>query len=288
MKYVPRPVEEEADNQNENVSKDSGFSYGARVIFNVILAGLAIYLVLGLIVDFAVPYIPASWEDAIAEPIMAEIASEKKSAGGYSVEEIQRLLDSLAGLIKDNQRKFRVSVYAEEEVNALALPGGYIVVYSKLLDQVESENELAMILAHELGHFVARDHLRGLGRSFLFFAVSTIFLGGDNASTRMLMNSSGILQNNYSRTQEYAADSFALGLLVKKYGHAGGAVDFFKRLAVKETLPNLMHYMSTHPASEKRVRAINDIIAAGGIKSAEVRPVFWRTKPVEAEKTGQD
>ncbi len=137
-----------------------------------------------------------------------------------------------------------------------------------------------MILAHELGHFAARDHLRGLGRSFLFFIVSSALLGGDSSSSKAFMNSSGILQNNYSRVQEYAADRFALEILVKKYGHAGGAVDFFKRLAAEETLPQLVHYLSTHPASEKRIAALNKISAEKQFQQKDVLPVFW----INAEK----
>ena len=46
-------------------------------------------------------------------------------------------------------------------MNAVALPGGNIVVFAGLLKEIKSENELAMILGHELGHFAHRDHLRG-------------------------------------------------------------------------------------------------------------------------------
>ncbi len=279
MKFVPTPVE---DDSNDNVSPYSSFSAGLRVIFQVVLIIFGIYLALGLMVDFAVPHIPPAWEDALAEPIMGEIAASRQVAGAYKLEEIQKLLDSLAALIDESGRKFKVGVFVDKEINALALPGGHIVVYSELLDQVSSENELAMVLAHELGHFKTRDHLRGLGRSFLFFIAANLFLG-DSSATKALMNSSGILQNNYSRNQEYAADAFALQLLVKKYGHASGATDFFRRLAAKETLPGLVHYLSTHPASEKRIVALENQIAAENFKTGEVKPVFWR-KAVLAEE----
>jgi Zn-dependent protease with chaperone function len=272
MKYVPTPIE---DDENENVSPYSSFSAGLRVIFQVVLLIFGAYIALGLMVDFAVPYIPPAWEDSLAGPIMKEVTSSHKRAGFYKVEEIQKLLDSLASLIDKSGRKFKVGVFENKEINALALPGGHIVVYSELLNQVASENELAMVLAHELGHFKNRDHLRGLGRSFLFFIVANLFLG-DSSATKALMNSSGILQNNYSRNQEYAADAFALQLLVKKYGHAGGATEFFKRLAAKETLPGLVHYLSTHPASEKRIAELEKLIAENGFAVEEIKPVTWR------------
>ncbi len=270
MKYVARYVEE-----NENVTESAGFSYGMRIIFRVVLLFLAVYLALGLIVDFAVPYIPPAWEDSLAAPIMNEVHAGSQRSEKFQTERIQNLLDSLAAIMDGPRRSFHVSVIEKNETNALALPGGHIVIYSQLLEQVTSENELAMILAHELGHFAARDHLRGLGRSFLFFIVANFAFGGQGDSVRQFMNSSGILQNNYSRQQEFAADRYALAMLVKKYGHAGGAVDFFKRLAEKETLPQLVHYLSTHPASEKRVAELNRLIAEQGYKIDQTLPVFW-------------
>ncbi|PKL41605.1 MAG: peptidase M48 [Candidatus Riflebacteria bacterium HGW-Riflebacteria-1] len=270
MKYVAKYVEE-----NENISEPAEFSYAMRVIFRVVLVAFALYLALGIIVDVAVPYIPPAWEDSLAAPIMREVYASGQKSQKFDVVKIQQLLDSLAGLMEGVRRKFYITVIEKDETNALALPGGHIVVYSQLLEKVASENELAMILAHELGHFAARDHLRGLGRSFLFFIVANFALGGQGDSVRQFMNSSGILQNNYSRQQEFAADKYALEMLVKKYGHAGGATDFFKRLAEKEKLPQLVHYLSTHPASDRRVSALNQIVTDNSYAVYNTEPVNW-------------
>lgn len=274
MKYVARYVEE-----NENTSESAEFSYGMRIIFRVVLLFCAIYLALGVIVDFAVPYIPPAWEDSLAGPIMNEIYAATPRSQKFQLARMQQLIDSLAGHMEGSERKFYISVIEKNETNALALPGGHIVVYSQLLEQISSENELAMILAHELGHFAARDHLRGLGRSFLFFIVANFALGGQSESVKQLMNSSGILQNNYSRQQEFAADKYALNLLAKKYGHVGGATDFFKRLAEKESLPQLVQYLSTHPASQARVKALERQISENAYAVRQTSPAFW----VEAE-----
>lgn len=271
MKFVPKLIDEE-----DNYSKDSEWWGGIRVFVRIILVVLAVYMFLGIIVDFVVPYIPVTWENALSEPIMAEFGDLGSGSGKFEVKKIQTLLDSLVSQMdKKNQRPFKIFVVEKKETNALALPGGNIVLYSGLLQEIGSENELAMILAHELGHFANRDHLRGLGRSFLFFIVSTAILGGNNSAAQSFMNSSGILTNTYSRVQESNADKFALAILVKKFGHAGGAIDFFKRLASKETLPELTHYLSTHPASFKRIESLGKIIAEKKYKIDQTEPVFW-------------
>ncbi|GAB4280270.1 MAG: hypothetical protein Kow0029_24720 [Candidatus Rifleibacteriota bacterium] len=271
MKYVPKLVDEE-----DNYSKDSDWWSAIRIFLRIILVALAIYMVLGLIVDFFVPFIPISWENALSNPILAGVCDMGARSKKYDVKRIQNLLNSLSSLMDTkNQRPYRVLVVEKKEANALALPGGNIVLFSGLLDEIKSENELAMILAHELGHFANRDHLRGLGRSFLFFVISAALLGGNNSAAKSFMQSSGVLTNTYSRNQESNADKFALALLVKKYGHAGGAIDFFKRLATKETLPELTHYLSTHPASKHRIKALQEIIAENKYKIRETRPIFW-------------
>lgn len=271
MKFVAKIIDEE-----NNYTHGSDWWNGVGVFVRIILVVIAVYMFLGILVDFAVPYIPISWENSLADPIMAEVSRGSKAPAGFNQIKIQELLDSLSSLMpKEQQRKFNVLVVEKKETNALALPGGNIVIFTELLKEIKSENELAMILAHELGHFANRDHLRGLGRSFLFFIVSTVILGGDNSAVRSLMNSSGILNNNYSRIQENAADRFALELLVKKYGHAGGAIDFFKRLAEKEKLPELVHYLSTHPSSQRRIETLNEIIGEKSYSLSATLPVFW-------------
>jgi predicted Zn-dependent protease len=277
MKYVAKIVDEE-----DNYSQDSEWWYGIRIFVRLILVVLAVYMFLGIVVDFFVPFIPVSWEDSLSGPIMAEVKKSQQPSEKYSGQKIQQLLDKIAkNLDKEHKRNFTVLVVAKKETNALALPGGNIVLYTQLLGEIESENELAMILAHELGHFAHRDHLRGLGRSFLFFMVSTVFLGNSNSAVRSLMNSSGILTNTYSRSQERKADEFALQLLVKTYGHAGGALDFFKKLQGKEQLPELAHYLSTHPAAKYRIKTLNNLIKSQGYKVAETLPVFWRKAEVQ-------
>jgi predicted Zn-dependent protease len=277
MKYVPKLIDEE-----NNYSKGSDWWYGVRIFVKLMLALFAVYIFLGIIVDFVVPYIPISWENYLAGPIMAEAISKSSASKKYNLTEIQNLLEKLAAKLDDKyKRKFRVMVIEEKEANALALPGGNIVLYSKLLDEAGSENELAMILAHELGHFAHRDHLRGLGRSFLFFIVSTAILGGSNPAAKSFLNSSGVLTNTYSRSQEFRADRFALDLLVKTYGHAGGSIDFFNRLQKKETFAELTQYLSTHPASKYRIKAIQSIIDAKGYKLEDTLPVSWLKAEVQ-------
>ncbi len=121
---------------------------------------------------------------------------------------------------------FTIYLSDSDDVNAIALPGGRIVVFKGLLDQVESENELAMVLAHELGHFAHRDHMRGLGRGLGLAVATALLLGENNSASGLISKAVLTFQVKYSQSQESAADQFGVDLLTARYGHAGGAPAF--------------------------------------------------------------
>ena len=92
-------------------------------------------------------------------------------------------------------------------MNALALPGDRIVIFSGLVNRVKSENELMMVLGHELGHFAHRDRLRSLGQELLL-PIAIASLLGDNSwlysSAAAIISATS--QAQYSQFQEIQAD----------------------------------------------------------------------------------
>jgi len=121
------------------------------------------------------------------------------------------------------------------------------------------------VLAHELGHFRNRDHLRGLGRgvAVALLMAATSAAGGGEAS-RLVAITADLSQRSYGRDKEADADAFALGLLFAEYGHVAGASDFFQRLPdpTSELGKRIESYLSTHPIDETRVQALEEIARA--------------------------
>ena len=178
----------------------------------------------------------------------------------------------------DGWYEFRVGVIEDAEPNALALPGGTIVVTRGLLDQVESENELAFVLGHEIGHFRNRDQLRQLGRSFALGLLLTAVAGEDGG-----MLSSNVVEvtaRRFSRQQEEAADLFALELLEAEYGNVADATRFFERLEKNDVrMGRVVGYFSTHPLSADRVEHLRAAAAAHGWPTTgETRPLDLRPR----------
>jgi Zn-dependent protease with chaperone function len=128
----------------------------------------------------------------------------------------------------DNPYVYEIAIWDESEANAVALPGGVIAVTRGLLDSVESENELAFVLGHELGHFHNRDHLRGLGRGAVFSLLLVVVgLGGGGSAVQLASLAGQLAQREADRDREIEADHFGLALLAAEYGHVSGAEIFF-------------------------------------------------------------
>ncbi len=189
--------------------------------------------------------------------------------------EIQLLVDRLARHWPDSPYTFRVEIDDSETANAMALPGGLIIVTRGLLDRVESENELAFVLGHELGHFKNRDHLRALGRGIvlaMFFAVVT-----DSDVAGIGIKATDITIRGFSRRQETNADEFGLAVVNSEYGHVDEAWRLFERWEVEnDSVINLVTYLSTHPESGDRIIDMKrQAEAEGWLLTGDVTPLNW-------------
>lgn len=240
-------------------------------IFAVII--IAIVWGIWLLIDNVVWLIPQSVErriGALVKPVYEELALPSPQQ-----EELNQLLGQLeAKLPPENRegRDYQVLYLPQETVNAIALPGDAIVIYQGLLTQMQSENELMMILGHELGHFANRDHLRSLSRGLLLQgAIGTIL--GDPSIWRSILATAiaNISQAQYSQTQEIQADAFGLKLLAAHYGHVAGATDFFARLAQQSGSD--LAFLSTHPDPDRRVAKLQRLIQAQQYPIRKTRPL---------------
>ncbi|MBW2494022.1 MAG: M48 family metallopeptidase, partial [Deltaproteobacteria bacterium] len=155
---------------------------------------------------------------------------------------------------------FEIAIWDTPEANAVALPGGVIALTRGLLENVESENELAFALGHELGHFRNRDHLRGLGRGVAFsLLLVAVGIGGGGSAVEIASLAGRFAQRGFDREQEIEADRFGLALLAAEYGHVSGAEAFFEHLPEPGGLDaGLAGYFSTHPLHVDRIRALRE------------------------------
>jgi predicted Zn-dependent protease len=238
---------------NPNISSTPPLKEFAVVGLVVAVLLLSLYWALGFAVGWAAVRIPdpveARWGDLLASTMIPPSSARWEP----TEHELQELVDAMGASLPPRNFPYRVHVIDADVVNAVALPGGHIAVYAGLLREVASENELAMILGHELGHMTHRHHLRAMGRRLVLAFLVQAVLGGD-AAARMVAGGLEIADHKFSRDQELQADALGLDLLVSVYGHAGGAVDFFARHAGEG--PQALALLSTHPLSERRIERL--------------------------------
>jgi predicted Zn-dependent protease len=268
LKYTPKHFEE-----NVNVEKTSPLREFLLLLFGVAGALIVLYVALGMAAGVIATRLPEATEE-----ILFGFFDEKylisESKPNASQVELQKLLDRLTAIMREKRYdKHNAILICGDEVNAAALPGGNIIVYDGLLKQAESENEIAMILAHELGHFSNRDHLRGLGRLLALFALSAIVTGPSSSATDYFGAMAAGAETRFSQKQEYAADDYGFELATKLYGGSAGTSDFFDRLSSKDSKNPFFLYFRTHPASKMRADRIKKRIIDEKIPQLEKTPV---------------
>jgi len=171
----------------------------------------------------------------------------------------------------DESLQLNVRVIEGGPINAFAMLGGNLFIFEDLIASLDSENSLAMILAHEIAHAHNRDPLLGAGRGILLqLSVSTISGGGIDPDTVNV--GSDLMLNTYSRAQESAADRLALTALHNRYQHVGGATGLFQLLNVAGDTPDTVEILSTHPNIEHRIQDIEKMARDNEWRSGETRP----------------
>lgn len=270
MKFTPR-----YPHDNVNVSRSHPLTELVWMVGSLVVIIGTLFFLLGLATDYTAEHIPDSVEKWLGKQALAAFSPQQDP---QLTNLLTALTESLPATTPLNQEHITVLRDDREDVNAVALPGGVIIVYAGLLREVESENELMMVLAHELGHFAHRDHLRGLGRGLALTVASALLLGKDSAASDVLAKSLLSFQSSYSRQQESAADNFALNLLAAHYGHCGGATDFFARVA-QTSGRKLTYIMASHPHPQDRIDRLNRQIGDMQCRSGQVAPISLNTLP---------
>ncbi len=176
--------------------------------------------------------------------------------------------------------EYSFKVVDSPEVNAFALPGGFIYVNRGLIETADSEDELAGVLGHEIAHVVARHGAEQAMRAGLVQAGIGALggllgqRGGTGASmTKMAaqMVATGVFLK-FSRDAERQADQLGARMLLDANIRPQGMVSFFEKLsAMQRTQPNaVLKFFSSHPSPDERARNVSTLVASRAVESSGV------------------
>ena len=192
-----------------------------RIVFWSIAAVVSLVLTVVYLVPLAAdrlaPFIPIPVERRLGEAVDSQVraffgAETCDAEPGRAA--LARLSDALTAAA-DLPMPVDIAVLPSETPNAFALPGGNVYVLGALLDKAEGPDELAGVLAHELGHVAGRDGLRKLlqtgGSSFLL----GLLFGDVTGGAAIVFAAQTLVDSAYSRQAETNADAFAAALMQK-------------------------------------------------------------------------
>lgn len=154
--------------------------------------------------------------------------------------------------------KWNVYIAGSPEVNAYALPGGFITFNSAFIQQAESSDEILGVLAHEAAHVTQRHSVQSLaGGMSANILLSVLFLGSSNVLSGLIYAADGLHSLKYSRGHESEADRYGVHYLQQAGLSTDGMYAFFSRKRPDAAeLNGSLNYLSTHPMDEQRLRLI--------------------------------
>ncbi|MCD7879592.1 MAG: M48 family metallopeptidase [Candidatus Gastranaerophilales bacterium] len=245
---------------NNNVSKTNEVRDLFLFIAVIALIIALIYFGADIIANIYIDNMPDKTQIRIEE-LISSVSPEREIDKQYKNKVTQ--LDNLKQkiIIRDTKLKgkstFPIRVLPSDEINAAVNPGGTIYFTKGILDTDMTEQELMFVLAHEIGHYSNRDHLKGISRQLLVLAITFIFTAGQSHELNIIIdNVSNLNSLSYSRTQERNADLYAGKMLIYIYGTNEGGKIFMKRLQKNEKTPSFLHYFSTHPSWQERLKLL--------------------------------
>jgi len=165
---------------------------------------------------------------------------------------------------KDIQYHF--TVIESEQINAFATPGGYVYIYTGLLDRINNEAELAAVTAHEISHVVARHSVKRLQSAVGIGLLEQIAFGGNTSASRDVVNLGvGVALQGYSRANEFEADEYGIGYMAAAGYNPQGAIELFQMLASlgDDGQKNIFERLSaSHPDTQARIDRVNQLISS--------------------------
>ncbi len=207
------------------------------------------FAVLGGLTSALVGLMPISVDRAVGEAAWNQmVPAERRCTDPGPLAYIEQITAPLVEAY-EGEHRFTFAVIDAPEVNAFALPGGFIAVHFGLLEQAESGEEVAAVLAHEIHHVTERHGLRRIARQLGTFAALGAVLGAVDLGSLTGL-AVGLVGNAYDRDQEREADALGHALLIEADIDPAGMATFFDRLAARG--PDVPALLSTHPGSDER------------------------------------
>lgn len=238
-----------------------------------------------LLANRIVGMVPPEWEERLGETVVAQIEGALKEEAGFAVcdPDPQSLANRAiarfaAKAVEGTGTPFSpdIKVIRTTIPNAFALPGGHSFYFSALLDQTQSPDEFAGVMAHELGHVVYRHGMEQLISTSATGLLIGFILGDMTGLSVAGGLGAALIDTRFSREAERQADRFAVDVAQRMAFQPAGFAGLLERVAADDQMSQALALLSTHPLTSERRKALEDI----KITDASLQPAFtaeeWR------------
>jgi len=236
-------------------------------IFLVAFAAISalVWLLSGWTISFLVRQVPVSWEVQLADSAYEEIKERIKPVDDPKLTaELRAWVERLAAVVPDHRYRFQVQIIDDPVPNALALPGGRILVTTGLFAVAERPEEIAGVLAHEMAHVTRRHGLRKIITTAGPYYVLKVFVSDRRGFVSLISNGSQLLvRQSFSRELEREADELGWHYLEAANIDPRGLADFLRKLlrnrAQRRLEQSPLRILSSHPPTTERVEHLEEL-----------------------------
>jgi predicted Zn-dependent protease len=237
-----------------------------------------------LLADNLAGFIPPEGERALGEATFGQIREALDDTGlnplpiceqPDGTAAIDRLVTRLGGA-RDFDRDVTVFVLDHPMVNAFALPGGFVVLFRGLIDAADGPDEVAAVLAHEIGHVISSDPTRHALRSAGSIGILGLLFGDFAGGAAVLLLTERLISAQYSQAAEKGADDFAHALLAQAGISPGALGDMFASMKAEygDAEGVVAHFLS-HPSLDERIQASRAEVDQDASYQASMTPQDW-------------
>ena len=245
--------------------------------------GVVLYFASPLLTQMIVAVIPATWEQRLGESALQqflEVHALVENSKNYVVNPpaLQPLVQRLAAANNNRGYTYTITVLHSPTVNALALPGGQLLIFSGLIQDAKTPEELAGVLAHEMAHVTQRHGITAYIRAILWNTFLQLMGSPDAVSSNLGGIAVTMMHSRYSQSAERESDLLAIERLHNAHIHTQGLETFFTRHKEEEAgetptlLQKVLVFIGSHPPLTDRIQYLHN--ATQGLNAEITTPAL--------------
>lgn len=231
----------------------------SKKIINVLLTMLLVFALSLTASAFA------DYEKDVSKKLYSDL-DQKYEISDFSSESLEyKTLKKLeSNIVKKAFRnsEFKVHHVEDKMINAYYIGDGNIMLFEGLLKQLKTEDQLAALIAHEMGHGIEKHMTEDMKRNTGLTVLNLLFNHfTDNEYQTVTNIAHNLINNGFSRDQEEEADKYAVDLMLRSGYNPEGLLDLMRIFKDNSSNPRFLEFMQTHPAPESRIEYLEEYIA---------------------------